>query len=213
MERRSYKQFCGIALALDRVGGRWTLLIVRELLLGPRRYGDLLSSLLGITTNLLAQRLKDLRESGLIEYHRLKCSPRARAYRLTAEGRNLKPVLLALGEFGSRLRMRPATDDRVDIRWAMVSLMRRYVPRNACWTVGIQVDECSFSGRMGEESLEMCDGTPWPVDVSVSGERSAWVALFFAGRSARELVGTGALQREGRARAFSDFVRSVGGNI
>ena len=66
-ELRSYHQFCGLARALDRVGERWTLLLVRNLLLGPRRYGELLDGLPGITTNLLAKRLKELEEQGIIE--------------------------------------------------------------------------------------------------------------------------------------------------
>ena len=64
---RSYQQFCGVARALDILGGRWTLLIVRELLPGPRRYGDLHAALVGITTNLLADRLRHLVDHGIIE--------------------------------------------------------------------------------------------------------------------------------------------------
>ena len=66
-ESRSYKQFCGLARALDVVGERWTLLIVRNLLVGPRRYSDLMAELPGITTNLLAKRLRELSSHGLIE--------------------------------------------------------------------------------------------------------------------------------------------------
>ena len=67
--RRSYQQFCGVARTLDVVGERWTLLIVRNLLLGPRRYSDLLAELPGITTNLLAKRLKEMEEADLIAKH------------------------------------------------------------------------------------------------------------------------------------------------
>ncbi|MBC7173009.1 MAG: helix-turn-helix transcriptional regulator, partial [Polyangiaceae bacterium] len=66
-ERRSYHQYCGLARALDLVGERWTLLIVRDLLLGPRRYSDLLRGLPGVTTNLLAKRLRELQGAGILE--------------------------------------------------------------------------------------------------------------------------------------------------
>ena len=102
MDRRSYDQFCGIAKALDVVGERWTLLIVRNLLIGPLRYSDLLRGLPGITTNLLAKRLRELEDAGLIEKVRGTAGG-ASAYRLTPRGAALEPVLLALSRWGAPL--------------------------------------------------------------------------------------------------------------
>ena len=100
---RSYDDSCGIARALDTVGDRWTLLIVRELLLGPKRYSDLQQALRRIAPDVLSQRLRDLEASGLAERAQLTGPGRPRVYRLTDHGRELQPVLLALGRFGSRL--------------------------------------------------------------------------------------------------------------
>ena len=99
MERRSYNQYCGLAKSLDVVGERWTMLVVRNLLLGPLRYSDLLRGLPGITTNLLAKRLKEMEEFGLIERIRAGSADGGHVYRLTALGAGLEPAVHALGHW------------------------------------------------------------------------------------------------------------------
>ncbi|MBR7675032.1 helix-turn-helix transcriptional regulator, partial [Streptomyces daliensis] len=98
---RSYDQFCAIARALDLAGDRWTLLIVRELLAGPRRYTDLHTDLPGVSTDMLATRLKDMERDGLAERRRLSRPGAAHVYELTDKGRGLLPVLTALAAFGA----------------------------------------------------------------------------------------------------------------
>lgn len=100
MTNRSYNQLCGLAYALDLIGERWTLLIIRELVAGPRRFVDLLEGLPGISTNLLTERLKGLEENGLI--HRCFLPPPAGSavYALTGLGKALEPALLELGKWG-----------------------------------------------------------------------------------------------------------------
>ena len=100
MDRRSYGQYCGVARALDVIGERWTLLIVRDLLLGPRRYSELLHGLPGMTTNLLAKRLKEMEAAGLIERVRSSTSETGHSYRLTSLGLGLEPAVLALAKWG-----------------------------------------------------------------------------------------------------------------
>ena len=123
-DRRSYRQFCGLARALDVVGERWTLLLVRELLLGPRRYGDLLESLPGLTTNLLARRLKQLEADGIAE--KIELDEGVRAYRLTARGAALEPVIMELGRWGGALLGMPTPEDRTDMAWGLISMKRRF---------------------------------------------------------------------------------------
>src|SRR3954464_15345772 len=101
--KRSYNQFCGLAKALDIVGERWTLLVVRNLLLGPRRYSDLLAELPGLTTNLLAKRLQDLEAAGLVERRDGRASNGAVTYALTERGLALDPVVNELGRWGGAL--------------------------------------------------------------------------------------------------------------
>lgn len=98
MTRRDYRQYCGLASALDVLGERWTLLIVRELLLGPRRYGELLAELPGIGTNLLAERLKFLLERGVLRH--ASVDGRDRAYELTELGDQLREPVLGLARWG-----------------------------------------------------------------------------------------------------------------
>ncbi|WP_456695456.1 winged helix-turn-helix transcriptional regulator [Aeromicrobium sp. P5_D10] len=97
MAARDYGQYCGVTRALELVGERWALLIVRDLLVGPRRYGELAEGLPRIPSNILASRLKDLQAAGI-----LRRAPRSRVivYELTPYGRELEPIVLALGAWG-----------------------------------------------------------------------------------------------------------------
>ena len=124
MESRCYHQHCGLARALDRLGERWTLLIVRDLLLGERRYSQLLEGLPGITTNLLAKRLKAMEEVGLIGKSGKGAAIR---YRLTEMGAALEPAIMELARWGGRFMAQPAPGDRMDIGWALLSCKRRYL--------------------------------------------------------------------------------------
>lgn len=99
---RSYRQYCAVARGLDLVGERWTLLIVRDLLTGPKRYKDLLAGLPGIGTNLLATRLRDLEEQGFVGRRVLPPPAGSTVYELTEVGQALEPVVTALGRWGHR---------------------------------------------------------------------------------------------------------------
>ena len=102
MSNRSYNQYCGLAYALDRIGERWTILIIRELITGPRRFTDLLDGLPGISTNLLAERLKDLEQQGMIWRRKLPPPAGTAVYELTELAKTLEPTLLELGKWGSQ---------------------------------------------------------------------------------------------------------------
>src|SRR5881392_648998 len=120
MSRRSYDQQCGLACALDLVGERWTMLVVRNLLLGPLRYSDLLRGLPGITTNLLAKRLREMEELGLVERVR-EASEAGHTYRLTAMGAGLEPAVHALGRWGwNASRATPPRGKHRSFDWLMV---------------------------------------------------------------------------------------------
>ena len=102
MNNRSYNQLCGLAYALDMVGDRWTLLVLRELIAGPRRFTDLLAGLPGISTNLLTERLKRLEQRGLLRRRALAPPAGATVYELTPRGLGLEQTLLELGKWGSQ---------------------------------------------------------------------------------------------------------------
>ncbi|MEX1362421.1 MAG: winged helix-turn-helix transcriptional regulator [Nannocystaceae bacterium] len=210
MGQRRYHQFCGVAKALDLVGERWTLLLVRDLLLGGRRFSDLLAAMPGLTPNLLSTRLDTMQASELVQRRRLPPPQAATVYELTELGRQLEPVVLALGRFGARWLTRPDADDRIDPRWAMVSLKRRYVGCPRLWCVGLRIGELPFTIEIGAEQAHVRDGAPPHPDLSLSGELPVFGALLVGGASARELVAEGRLGREGPARALADFARAFG---
>ena len=118
--RRAYHQYCGLAAALDVLGERWTLLIVRELLLGPRRYSDLLADLPGLGTNLLADRLKFLVDKGVVR----QCPSRP-AYELAEAGALLRPMVLDLTRWGFGFTPDKSTVDAVRPRWGFLAAEAR----------------------------------------------------------------------------------------
>jgi DNA-binding HxlR family transcriptional regulator len=120
---RSYAQRCGIATALDVVGDRWAMLVVRELLLGPLRFRDLVDGLPGIATNTLADRLKDLEASGVIERMPIPLPDRGTAYSVTEYGSELEPILLALGRWGTKSMGRLPSTARTRSRWLVSAML------------------------------------------------------------------------------------------
>jgi DNA-binding HxlR family transcriptional regulator len=105
--KRTYGDSCGIARGLDVIGDRWALLVARELLLGPKRFTDLREGLPGIGPDVLSARLRDLEQVGVLGRAALPPPAGSRVYELTEWGRELEPVLLALGRWGSRTVVRP----------------------------------------------------------------------------------------------------------
>src|SRR5215472_6886798 len=118
---KRYEQACAIARALDVVGERWSLLLVRELSLGPRRYRDLATGLPGIPSNVLAARLKDLQAAGVITRRTLPAPADVAVYELTGAGRALQPALSELLDWGLRYAPEPAGDDAGQPGWALLA--------------------------------------------------------------------------------------------
>ena len=131
MPKRSYGHFEGLATALDAVGERWTLLLVRELLLGPRRYKDLLEGLPGIGTNLLARRLKELQAAGVIDKRVLPAPAGSAVYELTERGRGLEPALVALAGWGLVAMEEPRPTDVLRPGWGVLAFKATFDPAAA----------------------------------------------------------------------------------
>ena len=205
VNKRSYQQFCGLALALDTVGERWTLLIVRNLLLGPKRYGELHAELPGITTNLLAKRLKEMEVGGLL--HKAD-----RRYALTERGLELEPVVMALGRFGAGLMTDGPTGGatagfHVNIGWAMVAMKRRYQGTRsgrAC----LRIDDRAFVLTYGPEGVQVEEKPIAVADAEAAGLLRIGGALdelrpwLFAGQPPRGFIVSGP--------GFSGFCESFG---
>jgi DNA-binding HxlR family transcriptional regulator len=146
---KRYDQYCPIAHALGLVGERWSLLIVRELLQGPKRYTDLAASLPGIGTNILAARLKELESCGLVSKRRLDPPAASQVYELTAYGRELKPVIGALALWGLRSIDPPAEDAELAPGWLYGALDAVFAPAAPAG---------SFEFRIGGEVAGIVDG-------------------------------------------------------
>ncbi|MFD7768360.1 winged helix-turn-helix transcriptional regulator [Streptomyces sp. NPDC059787] len=144
--RRSYDQYCSAARALDVVGDRWTLLIVRELLAGPRRYTDLHADLPGVSTDVLASRLKDMERDGLTTRRRLPPPGAAYVYELTPRGSALLSVLQALGAWGEAELGERRPTDAVRAHWFALPLLRALEGEGL---VEVSLDEGRFHLHVG----------------------------------------------------------------
>src|ERR687887_2739203 len=119
---KSYGQRCPVSRALDVVGDRWALLLLRELELGPRRYTDLLAGLPGVGTNVLGARLRDLEAAGVIAKRTLPAPTRVTVYEATEAGRAIGPVLESLRDWGQAYGRPAARDDAVRASWMLKRL-------------------------------------------------------------------------------------------
>jgi DNA-binding HxlR family transcriptional regulator len=152
VSKRSYDQYCPVAEALDVVGDRWALLIVRELLIGGRRYRDLQVGLPGIPPNVLATRLRELEEAGLVTRRELPPPAARTVYELTAEGRGLESVLRSLARWGMERLQAPGPDTevsaRVAVRGALLSYARPGATRATKRTWRTVIDGTTFVLRL-----------------------------------------------------------------
>ncbi|MCL7429732.1 helix-turn-helix domain-containing protein [Streptomyces sp. YS415] len=159
--RRSYDQYCSAARALDAVGDRWTLLIVRELLAGPRRYTDLHADLPGVSTDVLASRLKDMERDGLTTRRRLPPPGAAYVYELTPRGRQLLPVLQALGAWGRAELGERRPTDAVRAHWFALPLLS-VLPDEGL--VEVRLEEGQFHLNAGAEEGPVYGEGPAPAE-------------------------------------------------
>ncbi|MET9905554.1 winged helix-turn-helix transcriptional regulator [Streptomyces sp. NPDC006476] len=159
--RRSYDQYCSAARALDLVGDRWTLLIVRELLAGPRRYTDLHADLPGVSTDVLASRLKDMERDGLTSRRRLPPPGAAYVYELTARGRELLPVLQALSLWGQEELGDRRPTDALRAHWFALPLLRALEGEGL---VEVRLEEGDFHLYVGAEDGPVYGDGPAPGD-------------------------------------------------
>lgn len=131
MSTRSYDQYCGAARALDVVGERWALLVVRDLLLGPKRYTDLQAGLPGIGPNVLSARLRGLVDAGVVRRRQLPPPSAATVYELTPLGEELRPVVRELVRWGRNLLGEPPPGEQLQLGWLVVALEASFRPEAA----------------------------------------------------------------------------------
>jgi DNA-binding HxlR family transcriptional regulator len=221
-KKRSYGQHCTVARALDVVGERWTLLMVRELSTGPKRFKDLLGGLPGIGTNLLAGRLKALEGEGIVRRATLPPPAGSNVYELTALGRELEPVILALSRWGARLLEAPGEADEVRAGWTAVAL-RSALAEGASGghpgTYGFRIDGEAFHVRVAdgdrEKRVEARQGSAPDSGTVVVGDSRTLLAVASGKLSLDEALESGALlvegEREGDREALLAWCRNLAG--
>jgi DNA-binding HxlR family transcriptional regulator len=186
--KRTYGDPCGIARALDLVGERWALLVVRELVLGPKRFTDLRAGLPNLGPDVLSQRLRDLEQAGIVQRRTLPPPAGSRVYELTEWGRELEPVLLALGRWGSRAPFPPG-DEPLGVDAFILALETVFDPSAAeglTATYELRLGEQSFTARVGEGRLEVARATPERPDAVISADPAALTAVLWHGRGLAE---------------------------
>lgn len=197
---RSYGQHCALAKSLDLVGDRWTLLIVRELLDRPRRYGDLLTGLAPIATDMLAGRLRDLERNGLAVKRELAKPASGNVYELTTDGRALEDVINAFARWGRHLLTSRAPADLVRPEW-LARAVRAYVRDDRTGpelVLRLATPQGGATVRIGEQ-VDMVGDDVTP-DVVLTGEVDVLAAATDPQR-VDELVAAGRLHVAGAPEA------------
>ncbi|MFF3321727.1 winged helix-turn-helix transcriptional regulator [Streptomyces sp. NPDC002889] len=201
--RRSYDQYCAAARALDAVGDRWTLLVVRELLAGPRRYTDLHADLPGVSTDVLASRLKDMERDGLATRRRLPPPSAATVYELTRRGARLLPVLAALADWGAPELAERRPTDAVRAHWFAIPLLRALDAPQRTGVVEVRLDEGVFHVRLGSpgygEGPDYGDGPAAAPDACLTLDADTCIALGSGELALADGVRAGRVKVEGDA--------------
>ncbi len=214
VSRRSYDQYCAIARGLDLIGDRWTLLLVRDLLLGPKRYKDLLTGLPGIGTNLLADRLKELEAAGLVERATLPPPAGSTVYQLTETGQALESVMTALGRWGARFLGTPRKTDVMVPRAYFVAMRGVFDPQAAAGltaTYEVRIADLVFEVRVADGRLATSEGRVRNPDVVLTMDVATLNALMFHTLTPAAAVASGRVAiGKGDLKALERFVAIVG---
>jgi DNA-binding HxlR family transcriptional regulator len=205
MDARSYGQYCSLARALDVVGERWTLLIVRDLILGPRRFTDLLEGLPGIGRNLLARRLRRLEDEGLVARDVLPPPAASRVYRLTDDGMELAFALGALSRWGARRLGARQPDELFRPPWiamAMAAAADVEAARDVRETYEVEVDGESFHVRVDDGRVQPHAGPASDPDVTIRMDTQTLVDILGDAITPPEALLARRLTIEGSPDAF-----------
>ena len=207
---KRFDQYCPIAHALSQVGERWSLLVVRELLNGPKRYTDLAHGLPGIGTNILASRLRDLEEVGVIQKRKLPPPTPVTVYELTEYGKGLNEALYALARWGARTLGPPTEEDDLAPDWGVNALPALFNPataRGLTATYVLKVDDNEFTARIDDGALEATLGAADDADLVLETDMPTFYALATGGLEPREALESGGARVRGDAEELNRFFR------
>jgi DNA-binding HxlR family transcriptional regulator len=208
VEPRTYGDPCGVARALDAIGERWALLVVRELLLGPKRFTDLRAGLPNLGPDMLSQRLRDLEASGVVRRDALPPPTGARVYELTDRGRELEPVVLALGAWGSRAPF-PSEDARLGVDSAVLALKTLFDPGAAGRVdeeIELRLDGEPFRARVANGAFDVARGAARDPIATIATDPATLSRVLWHGRKVTGALRSGDLTIEGDAAAARRFL-------
>jgi DNA-binding HxlR family transcriptional regulator len=206
--KRTYREYCAIARSLDLLGQRWTLLIVRDLFLGPQRYTDLQAGLPGIATDILTARLRTLEDEGLVRRRELPPPAPATVYELTDAGRRLGPLIRALGEVGLNLLDTPGPDQPINPGPVVMSLNLRFRADQAgdlTETYGLELDGQDFTVAVDRGTVTTERGEPASPAATFRTDPRTLVELLRGQTTAAAATRSGALDVYGDAAALERF--------
>jgi DNA-binding HxlR family transcriptional regulator/putative sterol carrier protein len=205
---RTYGSYCGIAYALELVGERWALLVVRDLILSPKRFTDLRRGLPRIPSNVLSARLKELEETGIVRRRLLPRPQTGVVYELTEFGRELEDVVLSLGLWGARTLAEPRPEDTVNPDSMMLALRATFRPdaaRGLRASYELRLGEIVFHARVDKGALEVAEG-PLP-DADLTLETDLALRRLMSGElSPRDAVKSGKVRIVGKIDLLERFV-------
>lgn len=209
-KKRDYGQFCGLASAMTVIGERWTLLVIRELLIGPTRFNELAENLPGMGPNLLAERLRYLTEAGVIEHAPVPGDGRGRIYRLTAVGEELREPVLELARWGMRFLTDADTAGATRAAWGFLAVQamtdRVNVPE-VDEEYEFRVDEEVFTIHVAAGAVEFHRGPAAHPAIVVNSDSESFVRIGARMISPFDAIVTGAVKIEGEPDAVHRCTR------
>jgi DNA-binding HxlR family transcriptional regulator len=206
--RRAYQEYCAIARSLDLLGQRWTLLVVRDLFLGPQRYTDLQAGLPGIASDILTARLRTLEDEGLVRRRVLPPPAPATVYELTEAGRRLGPLIRALGEVGLTLLDTPAPGQPINPGPVVMSLnlvFRTDEAGGVNETYGLKLDGRAFTVEVDGDTVTTERGAPASPAATLRTDSRTLVGLVRGETTTAAAEAGGDLEVEGDRAALNRF--------
>jgi DNA-binding HxlR family transcriptional regulator len=207
---RSYGEACRLAIALDLIGERWALLVIRELLLGPKRFTDLRAGLPNVSTNILSERLRELEEGGVVRRRKLPPPAPAQVYELTEWGRELEPVVTQLGAWGARSPI-PVEHRRINSDSIVLALRSLFDPEAAAdldAEYELRLDDAVFRVGIADGELELVRGPAAEPAAAIELEDPGTLAAVLTGELPLDVaLESGAVRIEGSKREVKRFLR------
>jgi DNA-binding HxlR family transcriptional regulator len=195
---RSYGDPCGLARALDLVGERWSLLVLRELLFGPKRFTDLRAGMPGASPNVLAQRLRELEQAGIVRRRKLAPPSGVAVYELTERGYALEPAIVQLARWGSDTP--PMRDAELGVDALMLALKTTFDPKRAGGlraTFALRFGDEQFHLTIEDGRIDVARGEPRHADAAIDTSAATLRAVVFGGHKIADARRSGALTLEG----------------